>query len=52
MNPVACVTLGLMLLVPTGVTADDQWPQFRGPQAGAVADDPDLRQRFEREAPS
>ena len=39
------ITVGstlLALLVVPGVSAADQWPQFRGPQAGAVADDPAL----------
>jgi outer membrane protein assembly factor BamB len=36
------VTLGFALLALGAVSADDQWPQFRGTQAGAVADDPSL----------
>jgi outer membrane protein assembly factor BamB len=37
------VSLGFALLALAGVSAfDDQWPQFRGPQAGVAADDPSL----------
>ena len=45
MNLGVTITVGLTLLallVMPGVSAADQWPQFRGPQAGAVADDPAL----------
>jgi outer membrane protein assembly factor BamB len=35
-------TLGFAILALVAVSADDQWPQFRGTQAGAVADDPAL----------
>ena len=42
MNRAAIVTAGLTLLALTGVSATDQWPKFRGPQAGVVADDPTL----------
>ena len=45
MNRGVIITVGLTLLallVMPGVSAADQWPQFRGPQAGAVADDPAL----------
>jgi outer membrane protein assembly factor BamB len=38
----AATVVGLTLLALTGVSATDQWPQFRGPHAGAVADDPAL----------
>jgi outer membrane protein assembly factor BamB len=34
------VTVGLTLLALTGVSATDQWRQFRGPQAGVADDDP------------
>ena len=43
MKHAAIVTVGLILLATTGVSPNDQWPQFRGPRAGAVADDPDCR---------
>ena len=33
---------GLALVALTTVSASDQWPQFRGTQAGTVADDPAL----------
>jgi outer membrane protein assembly factor BamB len=37
------ITLGLALLALGAVSAsEEQWPQFRGTQAGAVADDPTL----------
>src|SRR5262245_57937185 len=36
------LTLALIALTLVGIAADDQWPQFRGMQAGAVADDPSL----------
>lgn len=36
------VTGALSLLSLTGLSATDQWPNFRGPQAGVVADDPAL----------
>jgi hypothetical protein len=36
------VTVGLTLLALTGVSATDQWLQFRGPQAGVADDDPVL----------
>ena len=36
------ITLGFALLAFGAVSADEQWPQFRGTQAGAVADDPAL----------
>ena len=44
MRYVATVTFGLALLALTSVFAadDGQWSQFRGPAAGAVADDPAL----------
>ena len=35
-------TAGLTLLALAAVSATDQWPQFRGPLAGVVADDPAL----------
>ena len=44
MRYVATVTFGLALLALTSIFAADegQWSQFRGPAAGAVADDPAL----------
>ena len=42
MTRAAIVTVALVLLTLTGVSATDQWPQFRGPQAGVIADDPAL----------
>jgi hypothetical protein len=35
-------TLGLTLLALQGVSAADQWPQFRGLQAGVADDDSTL----------
>ena len=42
MRRVVTATAGLTVLAMTSVFAADQWPQFRGPQAGVVADDPAL----------
>jgi hypothetical protein len=42
----AVATITLTLLALTGLSANDQWPQFRGLQAGAVADDPSLPQTW------
>lgn len=42
MSRAAIVAVGLTLLALTGVSATDQWAQFRGPQAGVVPDDPTL----------
>ena len=43
MPRVATVTVCLVLLTLAAISAnDDQWPQFRGVTAGAVADDPTL----------
>jgi outer membrane protein assembly factor BamB len=36
------VVVGLAALLVTGVAASDRWPQFRGSQAGRIADDPAL----------
>ena len=33
------VGLGLALLALTSVSATDQWPRFRGPQAGVIPDE-------------
>src|SRR3984893_5070806 len=38
----AAIVVGVTLLALTGVSATEQWPQFRGPHAGVVADDPGL----------
>ena len=38
----AVTTVGWILLALAGVCAAEQWPQFRGPQAGVVPDDPAL----------
>jgi outer membrane protein assembly factor BamB len=38
----AAIIVGLTLLTVTGVSAIDQWAQFRGPHAGVVQDDPAL----------
>ena len=42
MNRAVLVTVGLTLLALEAVAATDQWPMFRGVQAGVVADDPTL----------
>ena len=36
------LAIGFVILALTGVSASDQWPQFRGPDAGAISDDPAL----------
>jgi outer membrane protein assembly factor BamB len=36
------LTVGLGVLMLSAVSASDRWPQFRGLEAGAVADDPAL----------
>src|SRR5215468_5965918 len=36
------VSVALALLAIAGVSATDQWPQFRGPHTGAIPDDPTL----------
>src|SRR2546430_17498028 len=33
---------GLILLTLPGLSATDQWPRFRGPNTGVIADDPAL----------
>jgi len=38
----AVFVIGLTSWALTAVAASDQWPQFRGPQSGVVADDPAL----------
>jgi hypothetical protein len=35
-------TAALTILALTTISAADQWPQFRGPGAGVIADDPGL----------
>ena len=42
MTRAVIVTVGLTLLALKVVSATDQWPQFRGVQAGVAADDPTL----------
>ena len=42
MNRVAIVTAGIALFALQALAAADQWPQFRGLQAGVAADDPTL----------
>jgi len=37
-----CVTLGLCLVLAGGVYADENWPQWRGPQATGVVEAQDL----------
>ena len=36
------IAFGLVLLAITGLSATDQWPNFRGASAGAIQDDPAL----------
>jgi outer membrane protein assembly factor BamB len=36
------LTTALMMMTLAGVSADTNWPQFRGPQGGVAADDPRL----------
>ena len=38
----AAIAAAGFTLALAGLSASDQWPQFRGPQAGVVADDPAL----------
>jgi len=42
MRALATATIALTVLALTPLVAADQWAQFRGPQAGVVADDPNL----------
>ncbi len=44
MNRLVLCTVGsaLLALMGTSAVGQDQWPRFRGPHAGAVADDPAL----------
>ena len=42
MKRAAIVAVGILLLTLPGTSATDQWPQFRGPHAGLVPDDPAL----------
>ena len=42
MSRALIVTVALSVLTLTGASGADQWPNFRGPQAGVVADDPNL----------
>src|SRR5262245_27353853 len=47
MRRAAMVAAGLMLLAITGGSAAEvQWPQFRGPGAGAIPDDPTLPDKW------
>jgi outer membrane protein assembly factor BamB len=47
MDRAALISVVLALMAPMGVSGtDQQWPQFRGPNAGAVADDPSLPDRW------
>lgn len=36
------LTLAFVVVAIGAISAADQWPQFRGPRAGAIADDPTL----------
>jgi outer membrane protein assembly factor BamB len=42
MNRRSLLTAGIGILMLASVSASDHWPQFRGPHAGVVADDPAL----------
>ena len=42
MRGIVTATAGFTLLALAPMSAIDQWPQFRGPQAGVVDDDPAL----------
>jgi outer membrane protein assembly factor BamB len=42
----ALIIAGVLLLGLTGVSAVEQWPQFRGAQAGVADDDPALPERW------
>ena len=42
MHRATIAVVGLVLLTWTGAAATDQWPQFRGPNAGVIPDDPAL----------
>ena len=46
MSRAANIALALSLLAVAGVRAAEQWPNFRGPRAGVVADDPLLPERW------
>ena len=42
MRRVRVAIVGVVLATGVGLSAADQWPQFRGPQAGVAPDDPAL----------
>src|SRR5688572_16018991 len=42
MKRAAMIAAGLAFVTVTGLSATDQWPRFRGLQAGVIADDPAL----------
>jgi outer membrane protein assembly factor BamB len=42
MKHVSVLAAGVAVAAVTAVSASNQWPQFRGPDAGVVADDPAL----------
>src|SRR4026207_1744618 len=42
MHPVRRVACALLLLTISGAGAEIQWPLFRGPDAGAIPDNPAL----------
>ena len=47
MQRTATMVLCLSLIICTRLSAnDEQWPKFRGPNAGAIADDPSLPDRW------
>ena len=46
MKRIAMIVAGLLFLTLTGMSATDQWPQFRGPQAGVIPDDPALPDKW------
>ena len=46
MRRAADIALALSLLAVAGVRAAEQWPNFRGPRAGVVADDPLLPEHW------
>ena len=48
MNRGWIAALGLAVVAVPGVSASDNWPQFRGPQAGVAADNPALPDTWSR----
>ncbi len=48
MNRIVLTTVALLLLALPAAAANDEWPQFRGAEAGVAPDHPDLPDRWSR----